>query len=393
MKDPYYKKKFLICQPIIGEINGSTMVTLELCEFLKAKGAEVKVFSYYYEDPAKKLFDNLKIKTYIFCEYPKLKTKDFDYVWIHSQTLPISIIESLNEGIGKTKFIYLHMSALDYIPDERPYLYKLEEETADKVLFISEETKEKNMPFFKKKLDYAFFRNPAPVEFSRAIQKTRKKQEKILVVSNHPPQELVEVKKILFAQGITVDFIGEKQKKYTKITPEILADYSCVISIGKTVQYCLVSGTPIYVYDIFGGPGWLNDGNYKVAQQKNFSGRGFKKKTPEKISEEIINGFSAGVDFSIKNRGRFITEFSIENNLGIILKKISKRNKKPLSSQQILALKEAQTLANAYFNLGRERNKLKKENLELKEELKKITSSKLFKTVSKIAEIYKINKK
>lgn len=44
----------------------------------------------------------------------------------------------------------------------------------------------------------------------------------------------------------------EMDDEYKSITLEILSQYDVAITIGKTVQYCLVMGVPVYVYDKFG---------------------------------------------------------------------------------------------------------------------------------------------
>ena len=37
-------------------------------------------------------------------------------------------------------------------------------------------------------------------------------------------------------------------------------------------------GVPVYVYDYLGGPGYLTEANFSLAERNNFSGRGFEKK-------------------------------------------------------------------------------------------------------------------
>ena len=59
-----------------------------------------------------------------------------------------------------------------------------------------------------------------------------------------------------------IDAIGSEKPAIT--SAELLDHYDCVISIGKTVQYCLVQGIPVFLYDRFGGPGYLNESNYDL---------------------------------------------------------------------------------------------------------------------------------
>ena len=390
----YFKQRFLICQPILGDLNGSTMVTLELCEYLIRSGAEVTVFSYYIENPAKELFDKAKVKLIDYKDNLRIKANQYDFVWIHSQTIPPCIVEDLgNDKQIKTKFIFLHMAAVDYIPDERPYIYQLEQKISSKTLFISEEVKEKNIPFFTQKLDYAFFRNPAPKEFIFDYKK-QATLNKILIVSNHPPKELLDARKILASNGIEVELIGEGQKGYRRITPAVIKKYNAIITIGKTVQYCFMSGTPVYVYDMHGGPGWLSEKNFSKAKENNFSGRGFCKKTPNQIAQEIMSGYHEAQNFYDDKMEQFRSEYLIDNVLDSILSDVKTRKISPFAKDYILAIKESLALTSIRFNLNTTVRKLKEENEQLRKnieaknnDIKEITSARAYRIMKKTMNI------
>jgi len=72
------------------------------------------------------------------------------------------------------------------------------------------------------------------------------------------------------------------------IEDKVLENYDLVITIGKTVNYCLALGVPVYCYDWFGGSGYLNPGNFAINKRHNFSGRdSFRKLSGEAIFREI----------------------------------------------------------------------------------------------------------
>ena len=58
-----------------------------------------------------------------------------------------------------------------------------------------------------------------------------------------------------------------------------------------------MSNTPIYCYDHFGGPGYLNTENFSKAKYFNFSGRGFSRKDANTIASEVIDGFDDCMEF------------------------------------------------------------------------------------------------
>ena len=369
----YKGQKFLICQPILGDLNGSTIVTLEICEYLKKEGANVSVFSYYIDNPAKTLFEEVGVHLIDYKEDKKLKTAQFDYVWIHSQTVPPSIIEDLKEQKQpKAKFIFLHMAAVFYIPDERPYIYQLEQKISDKTLFISEEVEEVNRPFFTKELDCAYFRNPAPKEF---VFQRRPSQacKKVLMVSSHPPKEIIEARDLARRRGIEIELIGEGQQQYHRITPADIKRYDAVITIGKTVQYCFVSGTPVYVYDMHGGPGWLNRKNFSKAKEKNFSGRGFSPKTADQIVNELVSGYDEAQKFYADMTEEFRKEYELESVIDDVLASTKKRKTEPFTEDYVLAVKESLMLTSIRFNLHLEMKWFKEQNTKLKEQGEKLT--------------------
>ena len=90
--------------------------------------------------------------------------------------------------------------------------------------------------------------------------------------------------------------IGNGQNIYVDITPQILSKYDLIISIGKTVQYALGMGIPVYEYDYFGGNGYINKNNINEEAYYNFTGRPkCRRLSPQDIVHEIIDGYDEAV--------------------------------------------------------------------------------------------------
>ena len=100
--------------------------------------------------------------------------------------------------------------------------------------------------------------------------------DKIAIISNHIPQELLELKEKMGGY-YQVDLIGLGYRT-EQVNAEFLQQYDLVITIGRTVPRCLAMGVPVYVYDYLGGPGYLTEANFSLAERNNFSGRGFEKR-------------------------------------------------------------------------------------------------------------------
>ncbi|MFW1952499.1 hypothetical protein [Acinetobacter beijerinckii] len=341
--------KFLITHPTIQLIMGSTVVAYELACYLKENNAEVFVFTHFVDRPMSDFFKNKGIDIISEEDDPRLLLNSFDYIWIHSQILPIVLIERINQFSGGFRFIFNHMSAIDNIADEFPYIVGFEERISSLSLFVSEEVHDKVSSFYKNKPRWGFFRNPVPMSFLKNIHYKSRELRKILIVSNHPPKEILEVKNKLKEMGYSVDTLGEAQDFYELISTELIEDYDLVITIGKTVQYCLVLGVPVFIYDCYGGYGFLNKENYNFALNYNFSGRYGQKMSSDEIMNNILSNFNQANLYYKNNFEKFKEEFSIENNFNKIFENIQIKEIMKIESECINSYIACQKFSRRFF--------------------------------------------
>ena len=346
------------------------MVTFELANFLVQAGAKVTVFTYTALNPARELFRKAGIKVLTPQDKHKFGLGDYDYIWVHSLTLPNSLLDDLKLPHDKyPAFVFLHMSALDTIPDEHPWIYGLEEKLSSLSLYISDGVLNSNKKYGLPK-NIAYFRNPAPVEFCEKRRTVLpKKISKLLIVSNHPPKELLEAKELLQKRGVVVENYGEGQEKYSLITPAVLAKYDAVVTIGKTVQYCLVNNTPVYVYDWFGGPGWLDAKNYQSIKSFHFSGRFTSQKASSTIADELINGYADAVKFQTASLEEFTEDFSLEKVLDKLLILLKPKKIGAIDSAYIESVKSAELCSEIRFVASEEFGRLRSQASGLSDEL------------------------
>ena len=362
------------------------MVTFELANFLVKAGAKVTVYTYIALDPARELFKKSGIKVITPKDNHKFSLADFDYVWVHSLTLPRTLLDDLKTPHDKyPAFVFLHMSALETIPDEHPWIYDLEKKLSSLSLYISDGALNSNKKYGLPK-NIAYFRNPAPPEF---YEKRRthlpEKPSKILIVSNHPPKEVIELKEILAKRGIEVSNYGEGQEKYSLITPAVLAKYDAVITIGKTAQYCLVNNTPVYIYDWYGGPGWLTQKNYEATKSFHFSGRFTSQKTSAAIADELVNGYKDAAEFQTASLDEFTEDFLLDKVLNKLLILLKAKNIGVVDSEYIESVKSAELCSEIRFTASEELGELRARASTLvgdlkhyKNELGAVTSAKSY---------------
>ena len=342
-------KRFLITHTQICNIMGSTMVVLDLARFLKSQSASVEVFASWYSGLAGAEYEQAGIPV---CtdETRHFDITDYDYVWVNSQVLPVSIVDQLRD-VPREKapyFIFNHMSALDLAPDEQPYMYQFEEKVSSLSLFVSQETKDALDRFYESpEFPTALFPNPTGSEYC-SVGRPGETLKRIAVVTNHLPEDLAQAADMLRQQGLEVVHIGFGGTEKV-IGPDDIASYDAVISIGKTVQYCLLAGTPIFVYDYFGGFGYLSDENFSAAESRNFSGRGGSQLSPEELAQAILSGYADARSWSQKNAERFAERYTMASILPRVLEKAERRPWGELSEAFLSSLKASQRFGFRYY--------------------------------------------
>jgi len=96
-------------------------------------------------------------------------------------------------------------------------------------------------------------------------------------------------------------------------------NYDIIITIGKTVQYCIAIAKSVYVYDYMGGAGFLAEDNFATNEFYNFSGRPFRKKTTQEIFNDLLSGYNANIVYMEKLRASFGPTINLNNNMENIL--------------------------------------------------------------------------
>lgn len=284
----------LITQLRLHDYAGSEVVTLELSEEFSRRGMKVTVVSPSLGgDIVDELLSIRGVKVF------QLDSDDFnnyidqnpvDLAWIHHQIIPESLLDS-HSGV---KFIFHHMSPFE--GPEVPLFSRLESSLASKVLIHSDKTRDK---FLSKGLilddeRIEVFNNPAPDYFLNEKESLNTEVKNILIVSNHPPNEIrAAMAELNEDHGVKVTWRGSlDEDKTTRVTPLDIQSADVVVTIGKTTQYAILSSRPVYNYDHFGGPGYITREYMANHSDSNFSGRYFGSKTPDDIATEILNGYS-----------------------------------------------------------------------------------------------------
>lgn len=332
--------RVLITQSAFSGIGGSEVQAYELAQYLRGCHCDVTLYAWLVEPPMEDILAEagLRVLSKDDQESKGLSLDDFDLIWVQHEVLPESLLRDAAEEnrSGSPIIVFSHMSPYEEIFIEHPYTYDLEDVLADVIVFNAPSTLQAQMHGYREQDRLMLYPNPAPVEFSTHHVRPHDALDSVLVVSNHPPAELQDALRMLKTRGMQVDTLSDAvgSTKPTITSPELLSRYACVVSIGKTVQYCLTQGTPVFLYDRFAGPGYLNDENYRQIAAYNFSGRQDddggslraamchaqeRRLSPDQLIHAIVEGYDGAREFQKSHHDEFTRTYRIDYVLNDVL--------------------------------------------------------------------------
>lgn len=318
--------RILINTNHLEKLQGSEIVTLELAEFLLEQGWYVDIFTYVLGGEIQAEFESLPYQERLLVTNDDNHEflEEYDYVWIQHNVLSSTVRQRLLDDGMKSHFIFNHMSS--FVQMEMPLSPEIENNFAAAILAVSNECQEVLIDRGIQKEKIFLHDNPVPERFMVNNKRAIRLLKNIAIISNHPPKELLDLQEILNKRDISCVLIGAAGVQ-VRVTPDLIAGYDAIITIGKSVQYALVGGVPVYVYDIYGGEGYLNEDNIDFSAHHNFSGRATKKKrSAEEIYFELIDGFEVACAYVEDNQSGFIQRWSLKNKLSHLFSKITCKN-------------------------------------------------------------------
>lgn len=300
-------------------IQGANIFFLELTEHFLAQGCEVVLYSNLALPPMldEALALNGTERLHIVSDPSEDVGDDFDLIFTHDNTLPDNIIDALENGL-RTRIVSLHMSTFVHI--ERPLFPAIENSISDAIACVSQAVCDSMIECALDPAKMVILGNFAPDHLT-ALAKTDTSDSlrSLLLVSNHLPPEAAAAAAILEQKGVAVTRLGEGGT-VRRIHPNDLLSHDAVMTIGKTVQYGLTLGTVPFVYDHFGGVGYLNESNWQSEESFTYSGRFTEeKKTAEQIADELLSGFAAAQSFVSRNQTMFAERYSLSNRMAYLL--------------------------------------------------------------------------
>ncbi len=274
-------KNVLITNLYFAKYTGSELHALEIAKQFEKRGYDVTIAVFQKAYPLLNEKGRYRI---INCLVEKLDVERFDVIFV--QHYPVFDYLCSQYNLSYKKLIVSKLSVIS----EYEYLPVCTSD-ADLILCVSDECANKVYDQIGTDIRVRVFKNSVGEEYFErfSLKNDNAYIKDIAVISNHIPEELLELGSVTNDE-YHIDYIGAEYSPRL-VNVELLKEYDLVITIGRTVQQCFAVGIPVYVYDYFGGPGYITDDNFKVAEENNFSGRGFKKKSLSELKSEIESNY------------------------------------------------------------------------------------------------------
>jgi glycosyltransferase involved in cell wall biosynthesis len=306
-------RALVACSRLV-DFAGAEITSLEIAQALRELGFEVTIAALEIGAP---FSAELEASGFQIVELAKgIPEEQYDLLWLNHNVTAYDLL--CRHAVRSTIAVFSSLSHFE--PLEVPPIGHLR---FSEYLLNSAE----NLHFFSERYPEFSDRahvlpNSAPSAFFDRFDHTRARAlRRIGIVSNHVPAELMEAAALLREQGLEVDVIG-LQGKPRRVTPEVVTSYDAIVTIGKTVQYSLAAGVPVFCYDRFGGPGWITTDNFDTAAAKNFSGRC----TPVALSagrltDSIRSGFEAAYQQRDALRDIARARFDLRENVATVIRR------------------------------------------------------------------------
>jgi hypothetical protein len=284
-------RSVLITNLRLSGISGTELIVVDFAELLRKCGCDVHVCATSCAPPVADLLQHAGATCHSIKSDPFLSKlpKQFDLIIGHHWVVLSHVLLE-----GRTAFRSLLLASYSQAePNEVIWLFR---EQADRIVFNSQSNHAIQTNDWPESLagKSIVFPNSVPADWLVADQPGAPERDlaSVLIISNHAPPELLAAAAALRKDGIVVDHVGRPMRS-ERVSKELVDRYDLVVTIGHSAQKAMARGKPVYIYDHFGGCGWIGDRLLEQANN-NFSGvAGGALKTSERLRTEIRDGFRA----------------------------------------------------------------------------------------------------
>lgn len=298
----------------LENFSGSEMICLEMAAHFLARGHRVTVFANVAGNPvARVLRDHMKVE--LLTEPARVQPLAFDLVYLQHHVAGLFDYAPNAGTRARTAFVFGKLGRRTFMQSGG---WRHERLLADGYFANSELTAEA-LAALRVEAPVTLFHNAAPEAFFRPAAVHAPAPRSILVITNHEDPALMGAVDRL-SSTYDVRHVGSGGERGRRVTPEMIHASDVAVSIGKTVPYALAARVPVYVYDHFGGPGYLTPDSFARAARYNFTGRCCERRLDaEALAREIVEEYPKGVAFAREIAATELERYRLEAHLDALL--------------------------------------------------------------------------
>lgn len=306
--------RILIATNHLEHLGGSEVIALEFAAYFRGRGHAVDVFANWTRPPMEDLF-RARLGLAIETEPAAIAPLRYDLVYFQHQIAGLFDYARTEEDRSASRIVFRRLSRRSFL-ESGGWVH--DNVLGDLTIANSELTaarlRETGVIH-----PVTVFHNAAPAAFGAPPRTLPEAPARILLVTNHDDSAVLDAARRLRGHA-ELRHVGRSAGDQALVTPTEIQGTDLVISIGKSVQYALLAHTPVYVYDHFGGPGYLTPENCERAAHYSFTGRCCERKLGgEALCAEILAGYAGGCDFARRENAAFLRRFRLEPYLDDLL--------------------------------------------------------------------------
>lgn len=310
-------RRVLITNSAMSNIGGSQIVCRDLAMVLKAAGAEVTIATLAIAEPMRALCEAAGIALVSLRDTAQLPAEVDLVIGLHWPVVGAALLHcevAFRHLVLVSLSPYEPVEALWAMIDRADLILVNSQENADaQRLVVADAHAAPRLEVLPNSLPCEWFadRPPPPQQLGT-----------VLAVSYRGSARVAALTTALRGAGISVSEIGHLTD-HRLVDPAMIDAHDAVLTIGHTAQKAMARGRPVFVYDRFGGPGWMTPDLVDRAEHFNFSGRGLPTPGRAAAATAFVEGFAAAADAAGGALAeRAATRYRLEDRLAVLLARL-----------------------------------------------------------------------
>lgn len=312
--------RVLVLTNHFSEFAGSEIVALEVATWFQERGDDVTLCANHIAPP---IATHVPERVRLTQSFADVDLSSFDLVWCQHGLLSEFPLKAFEWAIVKGRLPHIVLVSLSPFEPYERIDGVLARALSAEIFVNSRETGQAVMKANRgllRRSKLTIFHNAAPAAFwsiaPQGAASAPTQPGSVALISNRAPAQNSEIARHLESAGVRTQLLGCRHK-YGLVRPRTLASVDAVLTIGKSVTYAFAAGKPAYIYDRFGGGGWLTRRNFAANMDHNFSGRPSRRQIPvDEIVREILSGYARAVsELEYLRRGTNLRRFLLDSHL------------------------------------------------------------------------------